>query len=155
MTFSFIPDRFCPVVKRMKASVILETMIKENATRHNVALYASTGDNKYKMESPTFCPALFTNDYAHKNYFHSTQFLAYDLDNVQNIDVVKWVYMADEHTFAVFKSFSGNGLWVLYKLKYAVKNEAHYKQLFNYYAPSGVDRQAKDVRRLITIPSDP
>jgi hypothetical protein len=142
-------------------AVILD-MIRNGSNKKNVDLYKVTGEHKYKLESPTFCVARFKNDYAKSEYLQETNFLIFDIDDLkENVDVIKDEFKKSKEVFSTFKSFSGNGLYVIYVFSESVRSAEQYKQNYRYYAKKifydygvKVDGQAKDVRRLVTIPCD-
>jgi hypothetical protein len=91
-----------------------------------------------------------------------TNFLIFDIDDLkENVDVIKDEFKKSKEVFSTFKSFSGNGLYVIYVFSESVRSAEQYKQNYRYYAKKifydygvKVDGQAKDVRRLVTIPCD-
>lgn len=133
--------------------------IKTGASKELISKIRATGDKELKEKLPCI---LFSGYFTYRNaksIQHHSGFICLDFDKFPDSEMLltwKDTLEADNYTYAVFLSPSGNGLKCLVKIPPIIKNHrGYFDALKEYYDCPYFDKGCSDVSRICYESYDP
>lgn len=138
-------------------------LIKNEKFKSEISLIQNETEKIKRDELKKRLPAvtisgLFNESRRKENIINHSGLIQIDLDNLENISLIKNSLIKDDYSFAVFESPSGKGLKVLVKIPPEINlHEKHFLELEKYYLivfQLIIDKSCKDISRLMFLCSD-
>jgi len=133
--------------------------IKTGASKELIYKIRSTNDKDLKMQLPSI---LFSGEFSYRNaksLINHSGFICLDFDKFPNSETLltwKDTLEADEYTYCVFLSPSGNGLKCLVKIPAIAENhKGYFDALKDYYDCEYFDKSVSDICRICFESYDP
>ncbi len=114
---------------------------------------------KLKQELPAFTVSgIFKNGHKSDDLLSHSGCVQIDIDNIDSVEETREKLIADKHTYVCFKSPSGTGLKVIFKIPPEKENHKNYfTSIVEYFKKTykiDIDIKTKDIGRLCFVSSD-